>query len=183
MWHILGFARPTTVWPRPPCLRTRNLRSAPSSAMSLHSIGAGAHCLLRHRTVVPASRTRPAAWVQSAGTVQSGTSPACDLFCSNSLSFRLELWSLGTRLCASAKCAFSSAWTRRWRETLRIVYDVELADRIRAVEHGEPRLAGRRMFGGVAFLIQGSMAVSASSQGGLRLHVDPAGAESLISEP
>jgi hypothetical protein len=63
------------------------------------------------------------------------------------------------------------------------VYDVELADRIRAVVHGEPRLAGRRMFGGVAFLIQGSMAVSASSQGGLRLHVDPAGAESLISEP
>jgi hypothetical protein len=39
------------------------------------------------------------------------------------------------------------------------------------------------MFGGVAFLIQGSMAVSASSQGGLRLRVDPARAESLISEP
>jgi hypothetical protein len=63
------------------------------------------------------------------------------------------------------------------------VYDVELADRIRAVVTGEPRLAGRRMFGGVAFLIQGSMAVSASSQGGLRLRVDPARAESLISEP
>jgi hypothetical protein len=39
------------------------------------------------------------------------------------------------------------------------------------------------MFGGVAFFIQGSMAVSASSQGGLRLRVDPARAESLISEP
>ena len=39
------------------------------------------------------------------------------------------------------------------------------------------------MFGGLAFLIQGGMAVSASSQGGLLLRVDPADAESLISEP
>jgi hypothetical protein len=63
------------------------------------------------------------------------------------------------------------------------VYDVELADRIRAVVQGEPRLAGRRMFGGVAFLIQGSVAVSASCQGALLLRVDPARAESLIGEP
>jgi hypothetical protein len=39
------------------------------------------------------------------------------------------------------------------------------------------------MFGGLAFLIRGNMAVSASSQGGLLLRVDPAEAESLISEP
>ena len=69
------------------------------------------------------------------------------------------------------RSAHSPARTKRPRETLRFVYDVELADRIRAVVHGEPRLAGN------------AMAVSASSQGGLRLHVDPAGAESLISEP
>jgi len=69
------------------------------------------------------------------------------------------------------RSAHSPARTKRPRETLRIVYDVELADRIRAVVHGEPRLAGN------------AMAVSASSQGGLRLRIDPAGAESLISEP
>jgi hypothetical protein len=64
-----------------------------------------------------------------------------------------------------------------------MVYDVELADRIRAVVQAEPGLTEKRMFGGLAFLIGGNMAVSASSQGGLLLRVDPAKAESLISEP
>ena len=64
-----------------------------------------------------------------------------------------------------------------------MAYDVELADRIRAVVQAEPGLTERRMFGGLAFLIQGNMAVSASSQGGLLLRVDPAETESLISEP
>ena len=39
------------------------------------------------------------------------------------------------------------------------------------------------MFGGLAFLIDGKMAVSASSKGGLLLRVDPAQTESLVSEP
>jgi len=39
------------------------------------------------------------------------------------------------------------------------------------------------MFGGLAFLINGNMAVSASSRGGLLLRVDPAQTESLVSEP
>jgi hypothetical protein len=64
-----------------------------------------------------------------------------------------------------------------------MAYDVELADRIRAVVRAEPGLAERRMFGGLVFLIQGNVAVGASSQGGLLLRVDPADAESLISEP
>jgi TfoX/Sxy family transcriptional regulator of competence genes len=64
-----------------------------------------------------------------------------------------------------------------------MAYDVELADRIRAVVQAEPGLTERRMFGGLAFLIHGNMAVSASSQGGLLLRVDPAQAESLVSEP
>lgn len=62
-------------------------------------------------------------------------------------------------------------------------YDVELADRIRMVVRAEPGLTERCMFGGLAFLIHGNMAVSASSQGGLLLRVDPAEADSLISEP
>ncbi|MEN3361351.1 MAG: hypothetical protein V7637_5333 [Mycobacteriales bacterium] len=64
-----------------------------------------------------------------------------------------------------------------------MAYDVELADRIRAVVGAEPGLTERRMFGGLAFLIRGNMAVSASGQGGLLLRVDPAQTESLISEP
>ena len=64
-----------------------------------------------------------------------------------------------------------------------MAYDVELADRVRALVQAEDGLTERRMFGGLAFLIQGNMAVSASSQGGLLLRVDPAEAESLISEP
>jgi hypothetical protein len=64
-----------------------------------------------------------------------------------------------------------------------MAYDVELADRIRAVVQAEPGLTEQRMFGGLAFLIHGNMAVGASSQGGLLLRVDPAETESLISEP
>lgn len=64
-----------------------------------------------------------------------------------------------------------------------MAYDGDLADPIRAVLQTEPRLTEKRMFGGLAFLIQGNLAVSASGQGGLLLRVDPAGAESLIAEP
>ena len=64
-----------------------------------------------------------------------------------------------------------------------MAYDLELADRIRTVVQGEPGLTERRMFGGLAFLIQGNMAVSASSQGGLLLRIDPAEAGLLTSEP
>jgi hypothetical protein len=39
------------------------------------------------------------------------------------------------------------------------------------------------MFGGLAFLIHGNIAVSASGHGGLLLRVDPAKTESLVSEP
>ena len=64
-----------------------------------------------------------------------------------------------------------------------MAYDVELADRIRAVVQAEPGLTERRMFGGLAFLIHGTMAVSASSKGGLLLRVDPAETGSLIGRP
>ena len=64
-----------------------------------------------------------------------------------------------------------------------MAYDVELADRIRALVQAEPGLTEQRMFGGLAFLIRGNMAVSASGQGGLLLRVDPAEIESLVSEP
>lgn len=64
-----------------------------------------------------------------------------------------------------------------------MAYDEELAHRIREAVQGEPGVTEKRMFGGLAFLIDGNMAVSASSKGGLLLHIDPTVGESLISEP
>lgn len=61
-----------------------------------------------------------------------------------------------------------------------MAYDVELADRIRAVLRGEPDVTERRMFGGLAFMVRGNMAVSASSQGGLMVRVDPAESGPLL---
>ena len=61
-----------------------------------------------------------------------------------------------------------------------MAYDEELANRIREVVQGEPGLSEKRMFGGLAFLVHGNMAVSASSKGGLLLRVDPAKTESLV---
>jgi hypothetical protein len=62
-----------------------------------------------------------------------------------------------------------------------MAYDEELADRIRKVTAAEPGLGEKRIFGGLAFLVNGNMAVSASSHGGLLLRIDPADAESLVS--
>ncbi len=55
-----------------------------------------------------------------------------------------------------------------------VAYDEALADRLREILYGEDGLTELRMFGGLAFLINGHMAVSASGQGGLLLRVDPA---------
>jgi len=64
-----------------------------------------------------------------------------------------------------------------------MAYDEELAARIRELVKDEPGLTEQRMFGGLAFLINGNMSVSASGQGGLLLHVDPDETEALVSEP
>ena len=64
-----------------------------------------------------------------------------------------------------------------------MAYDAELAERIRDRVQGEPGLSEKRMFGGLAFLVHGNMAVAASSQGGLLLRIDPADAESLTGHP
>ena len=46
----------------------------------------------------------------------------------------------------------------------------------------EPLLSERKMFGGLAFLIGGNMAVAASGQGGLLVRVDPAEGDDLIDD-
>ena len=64
-----------------------------------------------------------------------------------------------------------------------MAYDEELADRIRDVLLGVPGLTEKRMFGGLAFLVDGHLAASASGQGGMLLRVDPADTDSLVQEP
>jgi TfoX/Sxy family transcriptional regulator of competence genes len=63
-----------------------------------------------------------------------------------------------------------------------MAYDEDLADRIRALV-GSESATEMRMFGGLAFLINGNMAVAASGQGGLMVRVDPADAAKLLTEP
>ena len=63
----------------------------------------------------------------------------------------------------------------------RMAYDEELADRIRELVVGEPDLTEKKMFGGLAFLIGGNMAVAASGQGGALVRVDPAQSDTLVA--
>jgi hypothetical protein len=64
-----------------------------------------------------------------------------------------------------------------------MAYDEDLADRIRALIAGEAGLTEKKMFGGLAFLIGGNMAVAASGQGGLLVHVAADDTEALLAEP
>jgi TfoX/Sxy family transcriptional regulator of competence genes len=64
-----------------------------------------------------------------------------------------------------------------------VAYDEDLANRIRELFLTEQGVTEKRMFGGLAFLIDGNMSVSASSQGGLLLRVDPAQTDALLSKP
>jgi hypothetical protein len=61
-----------------------------------------------------------------------------------------------------------------------VAYDEDLADRIRELTADEPARGEQRMFGGLAFLIGGHMAVAASGQGGLLVRVDPTDADALL---
>lgn len=63
-----------------------------------------------------------------------------------------------------------------------MAYDEALADRIRALAAGEPGLTEKKMFGGLAFLRNGNMAVAASGQGGIMVRADPADSERLVEQ-
>ncbi len=62
-------------------------------------------------------------------------------------------------------------------------YDEHLADRIRELVGDEPGLSEQRMFGGLAFLVDGNMAVAASGRGGLLVRIDPAQADRFLARP
>jgi TfoX/Sxy family transcriptional regulator of competence genes len=62
-----------------------------------------------------------------------------------------------------------------------MAYDEELADRIRTLIGDRPDVTEKKMFGGLAFLIGGNMAIAASGQGGILVRVDPAESEELVA--
>jgi len=64
-----------------------------------------------------------------------------------------------------------------------VAYDEDLAERIRELLATDHDVAEKKMFGGLAFLIGGNMAVSASGQGGLLLRCDPGETDALIGQP
>ena len=61
-----------------------------------------------------------------------------------------------------------------------MAYDEELAARIRELVGGAAGLTEKKMFGGLAFLVDGNMAVAASGQGGLLVRVDPDESDVLV---
>src|SRR3954453_19684796 len=64
-----------------------------------------------------------------------------------------------------------------------MAYDEDLANLIRELLATEKGVTEKRMFGGLAFLVGGNMAVAASGQGGLMVRVDPDESETLIAKP
>jgi TfoX/Sxy family transcriptional regulator of competence genes len=64
-----------------------------------------------------------------------------------------------------------------------MAYDEDLAAQIRVAVAAEPGVTEKRMFGGLAFLINGHMAAGASGQGDMLLRVDPAETDALVAEP
>ena len=64
-----------------------------------------------------------------------------------------------------------------------MAYNEDLANRIRELIASEEGLTEKKMFGGLAFLINGNLSVSASGQGGLMLRVEPAESDALLRKP
>jgi TfoX/Sxy family transcriptional regulator of competence genes len=62
-----------------------------------------------------------------------------------------------------------------------VAYDEALAERIRELVAGEPNLTEKKMFGGLAFLVGGNMAIAASGQGGILVRCDPAQSDDLVA--
>src|ERR1700681_2673334 len=61
-----------------------------------------------------------------------------------------------------------------------MAYDEDLANRIRELVAMEDGVSEQRMFGGLAFLIDRNMSVSASGRGGMLWRVDPAETDALL---
>src|SRR3979490_3330213 len=64
-----------------------------------------------------------------------------------------------------------------------MAYDEDLANRPRELVLTQDGVTEKKMVGGLAFLINGNMSVSASGQGGLLLRVDPEQTDRLLEQP
>jgi TfoX/Sxy family transcriptional regulator of competence genes len=62
-----------------------------------------------------------------------------------------------------------------------VAYDEGLAARLRDGFADTVDVTEQRMFGGLAFLVGGHMAIAASHDGGLLVRVDPAESETLVA--
>jgi len=62
-----------------------------------------------------------------------------------------------------------------------MAYDEDLAHRIRALVATERGVSEKKMFGGLAFLVGGNMAIAASGQGGVLVRVDPEQTATLVA--
>jgi len=67
------------------------------------------------------------------------------------------------------------------RRSRPVAYDEQLASRMRALLAADPDVTEARMFGGVAYLVRGNMAISASGQGGALVRVDPDESDALVA--
>jgi TfoX/Sxy family transcriptional regulator of competence genes len=62
-----------------------------------------------------------------------------------------------------------------------VAFDEELGGRIRELLAGERGVSEKRMFGGLAFLVRGNMAIAASGQGGALVRCDPHETDALVA--
>ena len=71
--------------------------------------------------------------------------------------------------------------TRMAPGTIRcMAYDEALAERIRELLEDRPGVREKDMFGGLAFLVGGNMAIAASGHGGALVRVDPADSNRIV---
>jgi hypothetical protein len=62
-------------------------------------------------------------------------------------------------------------------------YDEFLVERLRDLLADESRVAEKRMFGGLAFMVRGNLCVAASHTGGLLARVDPDDTDAYLAAP
>jgi len=63
-----------------------------------------------------------------------------------------------------------------------MAYDEDLAERIRELIAGEKGVTEKKMFGGLAFLVRGNMAIAATGEGGVMVRCDPEESDALVAK-
>jgi len=64
-----------------------------------------------------------------------------------------------------------------------MAFDQELAGTLRELLAKERKVTEKKMFGGLAFLVNGNMCVSASGKGGMLVRIDPAETKAALAQP